>query len=110
MPVAEKMENGCISPHTRWNVIGTILTAVITYVRHHPPHHIRPIPCSALHLVEVHDLPPVMSAIVRVFGCQPHTSVAAHSGGPASENLQGGKPRQGYGDGLRGLWGFERRG
>jgi hypothetical protein len=66
MPVAEKMENGCISPYTRWNVIGTILTAAITYVRHRPPHHIRPIPCSALHLVEVRDLPPVKSAIVEV--------------------------------------------
>src|SRR6516225_7136852 len=36
----------------------------------------------------------VMSAFVKVFGCRPLTDGAAQHGRPASENLQGRKPRE----------------
>ena len=35
-----------------------------------------------------------MSPIVKVFGCRPLTDDAAQQGRPASENLQGRKPRE----------------
>ena len=63
--VVGRMENGYASPRTRWSAIGTILTAAIIYVRRRPPHHTHPIPCSALHLVEAHDLLPAPSGIGR---------------------------------------------
>ena len=43
--------------------------------------------------VMLNSLP--MSAFVKVFGCRPLTDGAAQHGRPASENLQGRKPREG---------------
>src|SRR5690349_17338025 len=56
------------------------------------------------------DLTPHGSGYVKGFGCRPYQGWSRRHGGPASESLQGRKPREWVrGAVWRALWGFERR-